>query len=1249
MEYGRGGQNQEGLDVRGYRDGNLKYHVSIQCRRVRKDFSEQKIRNDCDRALAQFSDLKELIFATTLDDDRNITDTAVRVQQALIGDGKLVRVVVYGWDALCNLIAQFPDVMHHWRPSLVPPPTAIPVDLSDTIKGMAASVNLLVAQQQALIIADAPGAQADNSEDPALHATIDSYRDLLTEGETETGLRLLTTLLGKIDERARPWAFFRVQTNIGKALLDLGRNAEAATYFEKAFDLRPRDGKAVANKALAQLLRGEFETAQLTATEALKQHPTPVHAIGYLLQAAARTAWDGPPEDLVPQELLDTEEAAVGLAEFKRIRQTEGWQRYAIEASQRHEASRTLRRMAAFATLAIVADVHAEMLPDQPHVTLAAISAAADELKVGAETLLRVQYGDVKEAAGTIQNAAMMLRLADRIDEAIRLLQQGIEKYGREPGLVRMLAVLTMISGNADEAIGLLDSLPDDPESQLMAVEGIAHKKPEDALTRLRAIDPTKLEQRHQELRLSFIVDISLRLGDQASFDEALRELKAIGSNPLVVQVAEFLHFKATDPDKEALHAHLRQLAGRVGPQDALPYRYSVAEQLRMNGLPAEASRLLEGHVDLSRANGAARFYLDALAEGRRDQKFIEVLAKLGPTFQEDPSVLWTEAHHAYETGDLLGSLAAVERYLGKKPTSFKAHMLKVELFVRLDRSDDLRAELDHPLEGDPSATLPGLLRLVALLGHFGYSERAAALAYRLYLSNRDNSAAWMAMMGAVIEPNKPTTRRNTSWDVKVAGPDAAIDVSFDDGEKRFFVVESNPELLRIDFESVEEGHEMARSVAGKKKGDTFRLPDGRTGKIKLIRHKYVARLHYVMAHHEKRFPTIMGVRSFKFDPKKPGGMDEVIEQCRLLEEHKKGELDDYKKERWPLRVLAYRLGQDVIETASTLSLEGIAFPVDPGTPDQRNQAARVVREAGQGCVVDLATFWTAWKLGALETIQATVGKITVARSTYDHLRARADRIASHLDDGLKSLGSRDGKPFIAITEPEVVAAWNADILDALKWLEDHAEIAPVRASDHLPDEVRKFLLEDTADFMADIIVAQERRILLLCDDASYRVLAEELKVPAAWLHSVLSVALRRKHVTADQFIHWTARLSEAGQVHIGITEGILLQAALRDIEAGVRGVGWTFEAIAKQIGGSDADRESHLKVVIAFLEGLWSHSEFIEHRAPLTGHILRRLLSGRQKDYLEILGVLVRQVVKPSRLNSYLRGWVVGHFVPRS
>ena len=57
------------------------------------------------------------------------------------------------------------------------------------------------------------------------------------------------------------------------------------------------------------------------ARRALQSAPRADHAVSILLQAAARSAWQGDPESLIPEDLAGSEHADLGLAEFLRDHQ----------------------------------------------------------------------------------------------------------------------------------------------------------------------------------------------------------------------------------------------------------------------------------------------------------------------------------------------------------------------------------------------------------------------------------------------------------------------------------------------------------------------------------------------------------------------------------------------------------------------------------------------------------------------------------------------------------------------------------------------------------------------------------------------------------------------------------------------------------------------------------------------------------------------------------------------------------------
>ena len=143
------------------------------------------------------------------------------------------------------------------------------------------------------------------SDQDARQAALDTYRDLFKDqSQLQFAERGLLALLEEEPLDGKPWARFRIETNLGAVTLALGREAEAIARFEAAHAVRPDDVNGLSNLALARTIQERFEEAMDLARKALDATPRSDHAVAYLLQAAARSTWQGDPEALIPPDLV---------------------------------------------------------------------------------------------------------------------------------------------------------------------------------------------------------------------------------------------------------------------------------------------------------------------------------------------------------------------------------------------------------------------------------------------------------------------------------------------------------------------------------------------------------------------------------------------------------------------------------------------------------------------------------------------------------------------------------------------------------------------------------------------------------------------------------------------------------------------------------------------------------------------------------------------------------------------------------
>ena len=1247
QEYGRNGQKQRGIDVLGRRGGKGDHFVGVQCRRIDEPIKQAKILSDARDALTIKAGLKELIFATTAPDDTGATDAAIAVEQLLRAEGHDLTIAVYGWGQLQTLISIHDVAYAAFQPSTV----GISSRQSTGVAGANDEFALVLAnkvaeQLKGMGLAVEPSEGTNKSdEDPALHARIDTFRDLFKDArQTLIAKQGLLGILNKEDLSAKPWAKFRLETNLASIAIDLGCEEEAARRFEAAYAVQPTDANALANLALARTIQQRYDEAVELAQQASKMEPAADQAVSILLQAAARSTWEGDPEDLIPADQKGTAPADLGLTEFLRIRDMPDWAQRTIEASRRHMNLPEFKRARALAVLALFVDSTGMVPGGFGPVTGADLTLAADDMKAHVEHMIEVDFSDRHDMMAHLNNTAVLLRLCQRYAEAEALLVKGIPKASDEPNLRRLLALVRSVQDRDEEAIAGLDGDPDRENQVLRAEMQLSFGDPSGALKTALAVDVGDLDTRVQRLRWRLIGEAALRLDDGDRVQLAVAGLRALGPTEIAADLIDIRRRRRSgDYDGEGLQ-RLKDLAANAPETLDMVSRYMLAVELRDQELTEESSYLLEGHVDLTRPSPATSLYLQTLAASRRDTAFRDARAKLPDELRNSANTNWTVAAHAWNMNDLDVALTAVEVVLAELPDHANARLLKIEILIRQDKSTEIFEELGKPVERLDWPSPSDQFRLATLLSHFGFEQRAAEFAYRLFLKHRDLPRAWMTLSTLVLALGRDD-RQPEEWKVVQVQPNAAVDLTYDDETKAFFVVEPDSNLRKIDPESWEPDHALAKVVMGLKPGDRFVGPAGKEGRVEQVRHKFVARLHYVLAHYEARFPETFGFKTVTVDVDAPGGMDGFIAQIKDRRDWIEKEESQYLNGPMPLAVLAHRVGMDTIEVAGGLTSQGVKLKVAEGTLEERNAAIQaIVANNKAGCALDLFTFWTAWRIGLLKAIEDVCGPIYLPQSVLDKLRARRERLQQSAHSGLKMAGYHNGKLSLSEVGPEIIADLFEDVERAIRWAEENSKRAAVLVDEDLTPAVREFVQRMDADMFDAMLLARQEKILFVTDDQPLRHMYRFMGGNGgAWLQPVLNIATDTDLITRDEYVRWTAQFVEMGQNYLGISGPMLAHAAFMDDANG--GVDRLFDSLSSMIGGANADPRSHIQATVVCFNVLWVNSKSLRFRERVTGRLLTTLIRER-KDYGLILGEVLRRCARRPMLIDYVMRWISGHFL---
>lgn len=493
------------------------------------------------------------------------------------------------------------------------------------------------------------------------------------------------------------------------------------------------------------------------------------------------------------------------------------------------------------------------------------------------------------------------------------------------------------------------------------------------------------------------------------------------------------------------------------------------------------------------------------------------------------------------------------------------------------------------------------------------------------------------------IEARDPESLR---WRVTEVAADVAITLQFADGAQQYVIVEPDQELRNLDTESWEPGHPLIKALKGLKAGDVFTDPEGRCGRIIELQHKYVSRCHQVMLRHRQRFPTIDAFRSIPVDVETPGGLNPLLEELRARREWADHEIEQYLKGPLPLAVFAHRIGCDTIDAADCIVQSGHAIKVSTGTAEELKASHLSVKcNQAKGCVTDLQTINTIWRLGIADLIVQTCGPVYIPQAVSDRLKVRREALQHKLRTGHRSAHYEDGKIHVQEVAPFVVQEW-LDGLDAeIAWLDANTIVEPLLLDERVPAILRDHIRTSRSDMLHGLILSIQKDLLFLSDDLPTRQMRLSFIGNAgAPLHAALTVARANQLIDVRRYTKLTVQLIERGCDYVSVNNIVLLTALDLDLDTG-EVPGRFFQTLIRMLGGVKADAQTHVLATAQFLAVLWLNSKYTSCCEQASNLILGRLIANRA-DVKEMLRALIVLLSGNARAGDYVVGWARGHFI---
>lgn len=1219
----------------------------MQCKLKGQDqaLTEQQLRKEVNDALTFRPSLSEYVIATTASDDQKLQGIARRITAELARTAHPMRVDVWGWETLQERINEHPDARRAFDPSYSPYISDLSAELradsQNRRSAEAKQYDLLVgiqAQLAALAPVDADATTAVRlAVEAGLDARIDDLRDIGNDGQPRIALDRLVLLLDSVRGTASGRILFRITANIAICHLNLGDEEEAARLLIEAYQHAPDEPKAVANRMLADLLRGDWAAALALGRQAIERDPANEAVAGYLVQAAGRNPGNADPIDLVPEALRSAASVMVARGHaLWRPGSTDRWRQVARAAVAAHPDDEGAQHLAALADLD-------EVLSSEDFQSRRVLYPEEREQIERAATVLHRQWGMARtrnapprpEHLTLCGNLAAATFMLGRGEEALEIIRQGLALAPDDEDLLVRAAAIAIEGADVAYARSLLPRLPDTPEGVILRFRLHLGTNEWPELRALLADRLGDIPSAEQTLARTVARLAALALSDATV---AAPDLRAVAQDVVDdaragVVVALFAQRQGLPEVADAAFAAAVEAARRDGH---VASRLTVAHLAEDRDDWPVVADLLLGHVDESRDHPELRLLSRALVNDRPiRERSLTFFERLPAEVRDLPSYLFGLGLMHLHRGALPEAEASLRQAIAAAPRVAAHHLALFQALRGLRRLHDARDHLDGldlaSLEGPPSDRI----QLAHALRMAGLGLKAISYGYDVLRSAPNDPEVAMRYVGLILVPDDGSIPMPDA-----VGPDTWFSIDDGAGTTLSYLIEGLED--RPGEELLSPSHPTARAAMGRRPGETFALPSSnRAWRIVEVKHKFLHAAHDVMESFEEDFPDASGFRRVSLAD---GDVAPALEEVRRTSEALRQWADFYINDRVPLCMVAGRMGRDTIGFADYVRSLGRDIRTCAGDLPEREGALRLIAERrASGAVLDAYTAWTAATMNALDVLSGVFGPLHIPRSALDEIVLMRDRLAPPGGDGpLLTMAWQDGRFVRQDFTVEEVRARQAFVDDQIAKIEAACKVVPSVAPDE-PTDFAKAITDIFGGAVLDAANLAARGHVLVSEDLAYRATAEEATgARGVWLQAVLMAALAARIIDAGRYNDLMVGLAARRHSHLAVEARSLLRAIEQD---GANATDRS-DALAGFIGTPDADVLSHVNVVREFLGRAWPGSG--EASLPVvrsTGRLLEMLVRcgpGREAALLAAV-----RFATGDALRHYIDGWIRGHFLP--
>jgi cellulose synthase operon protein C len=583
---------------------------------------------------------------------------------------------------------------------------------------------------------------------------IDSYRALFDEGFPRKAARQFERLLDEARTSLGPVDVFRIKVNLGLCYWLLDDTAGAARWIEEGCDAAPHEPRAVANRALVLLLRGQNREAFEYAQQQLVTNPENEWLASQLYRVALHLPEMDEPFDLIPSKLRHSESVLLLRTLFLRNRWVRPkWWEVATDARDRFPENRTLALFAAEAVVdrnIIANEKGGRLTVGEPERSLVAKSVPV--LQTSWERIKASENPESEEGDGVLNTLMMARRLLGDREGALNIARDFIQR-SRDEKLLTNAVQIAFGFEDAKLAKAGLTVLPAGGKYDFYrgmfafncgewaaAAEHFKQAEcPDEERPLVNAIT-----------RLAAVADPRSSIGADG--------LKALGDgdegDPRIPTILGQLARRRGFP--ELAKISLNRALALLRPDSPMPWRIMAASFAQEESEFGAVIDILSGHVDLTILSEEFLWLAEAHAsEVPRKARNLRFFEHLGREIRGTDGIARAYATVLLDTGRHADAERVFRRVVVSLPRDVYSHLRLVEALrrqkndsaaLKLIRSADERLFVEQPLHS---------ISWAVELREADQTERALALAYELLRKYPDKPKIALGYVGLIIGSKK--------------------------------------------------------------------------------------------------------------------------------------------------------------------------------------------------------------------------------------------------------------------------------------------------------------------------------------------------------------------------------------------------------------------------------------------------------------------------------------------------------------